>query len=225
MNHRIYPYLKLHSYRIIRILASATGLMIVSLLTGCTDDLEPIFPTSGELITFSVSFNDDWQSHPNSRSEVRPEAIGNDTVYSMLPNDCHDQLYLHTRTEINRSDLFKNCHNKSRGSLMTTMSDYDSFGLFSSIYDGDWVDEYGVNYMFNTQCRHISDNSFAPVEQYFWPGLNRNIRFWGYAPYNHSAISISSSEEKDEPTITYTVPQNNKEQIDLVSVSSNGTSV
>ena len=57
---------------------------------------------------------------------------------------------------------------------------------------------------------------------YHWPGSGRNIRFFAYAPYNGTGISLSSATKAGTPTITYTVPKSVGAQRDLLVAATSG---
>lgn len=57
---------------------------------------------------------------------------------------------------------------------------------------------------------------------YHWPGSGRNIRFFAYAPYNGTGISLSSATKAGTPSITYTVPKSVGAQRDLLVAATSG---
>lgn len=57
---------------------------------------------------------------------------------------------------------------------------------------------------------------------YHWPDSGRNIRFFAYAPYNGTGISLSSATKAGTPTITYTVPKAVGAQRDLLVAATSG---
>ena len=199
--------------------------MIAMLLcVGCTDDFEPIIPTTGDRIEFSATIGEEWEAQARTRSNTGIFELPGDTVYTMISETGDGDLYLHTRSDFNRHNPFiENKSSMSRGSMMTS-NEYGSFGLFAGIYENDWNEEdYGANYIYNVECKKTTDNNYAPTNSYYWPGMNQKIRFWGYAPYNHSSLKLSSLDLKGTPTITYTVPDENENQIDLIAVMADGS--
>lgn len=57
---------------------------------------------------------------------------------------------------------------------------------------------------------------------YHWLGSGRNIRFFAYAPYNGTGISLSSATKAGTPTIAYTVPKAVGAQRDLLVAATSG---
>lgn len=204
-------------------ITSALLPMSLLLCAGCTDDFEPVIPTSGDPIEFAVSTSNGWTSPTRSRAAEPTQSLPRDTCYTMQSNG-GKAMYLHTRTEYNTENLFMgNGIPSSRGTLINNINEYGSFGLFAGIYESDWNEEdYGANYIFNVECKNTSGNNYAPTNSYYWPGMNQNIRFWGYAPYNHPNITLSNINDLGSPYITYVVPQNNEDQIDIITVMADG---
>lgn len=201
------------------------SLMIaMSFCVGCTDDFEPIIPITGDRIEFSATVGGEWETRASTRSNTDISELPRDTVYSMISDTGNGELYLHTRSDFNRSNPFnESISNKSRGSMMT-LNEYGLFGLLAGIYENEWKEEdCNANYIYNVECKNTSGNNYAPTNSYYWPGLGQKIRFWGYAPYNYSSIKLSSLDSKGSPTITYTVPDKNEDQVDLITVMADGT--
>lgn len=215
---------KLLSIAVIKKLYIWPSLLLATMFcVGCTDDFDPVITTSGDKIGFSVSIEDEWETRTQTRSNSETTSLPHDTVYTMYSDSGQGNLYLHTRSDFNRSNPFDvNISNMSRGS-MVSLNEYGSFGLLAGIYENDWNEEdYGANYIYNVECENTTGNNYAPVNSYYWPGMGQKIRFWGYAPYNHSSIKLSSLESMGTPTITYTIPKENENQIDLITVMANG---
>lgn len=212
------------SVRIRICLIISISIAIFMSLTGCIDNFEPSIPTSGDLIKFSASMGgDDWESPANSRPVSHPTNRSNDTVYSLTSENDNRSMYLHSRTQSNPINPFDTPKQTSRGSMIE-MSDVDCFGLFAGLFEEQWDEEiYSSNYIYNAECNHISERSFATSASYYWPHKNQKIRFWGYAPYNHQSITISSQDCIGSPTITYTTSEIVKNQVDLITTVSDGS--
>lgn len=190
-------------------------------MEGCSDDFEPILIDSSNTINLKASVSNEWGQNytcSNSSGNSTPK----DTVFAM-ESHTSESYYLHTRNTFNNGNPFdEDASLLSRG-IMMNMDDYDSFGLFAGIYEDAWDESTcGANYIYNEECNHIENNSFATQNPYFWPGMGQKIRFWGYAPFNHQNITLPSINSLGSPTITYTVPHNNDEQIDIITVMADG---
>lgn len=206
-----------------RVITISLIVIISSIYCACTDDFEPLIPVSGDIITFSANVESGWESSSRSAREQTEYFSLKDTVLVLNTFNGGESLYLHSRSSYNVNNPFEDNGVSSRGEIMD-INDYSSFGLFASVYDNSWSEEKcSVNYIYNNECKRSSNKSFIPSESFFWPGLEQLIRFWGYAPYNHPSISISPADKPGSPAITFSVPEDNSSQFDLMTVMEDGS--
>ncbi|WP_294614714.1 fimbrillin family protein [uncultured Bacteroides sp.] len=119
----------------------------------------------------------------------------------------------------------------------------NSFGLSAICYTGEWPqedkNEWTTNFAHNIEVSYVKDRStWNPANALQWVGSGK-IRFFAYSPY--SAVSASSEDDTAEnlsiihsatdatgvPMLTYTVPKEVTEQIDLMAATAdcNGNGV
>lgn len=103
----------------------------------------------------------------------------------------------------------------SRGMLMTDM--YDSFGCWAGFYNsnGQWNERSPMNLMYRREIK----KSEAYNTHAYWPGANKKVRFFAYAPYGLSTLSVPA-KVTGNPLLTYTVPADVTLQKDLLIASS-----
>ena len=108
---------------------------------------------------------------------------------------------------------------QTRATPIETANFYDSFGVLASVYTGSWSETACLpDYMYNVEVTKAS----SWTTSYHWPGSGRNIRFFAYAPYNGTGISLSSATKAGTPTIAYTVPKAVGAQRDLLVAATSG---
>lgn len=194
-------------------------LLSVILFASCQDDLQTNVHT-GPGISFSVSDGTEWHS---TRAAVSPaaETSPRDSLTGVLPLQAGDggkDLYLHAMIS-DKVDAARIGHEgaQTRATPVGTDAFYDSFGVLTSVYTGEWDETSCLpDYMYNVEVTQAS----SWTTSYYWPGAGRNVRFFAYAPYNGKGLVLSDEAHAGTPLINYTVPDDVKDQQDLlVSVS------
>lgn len=172
-----------------------------ALAAGCTDNTFKDTTPAMDEIQFEVSINDNWNPGEDiSRAPAeRPEPI------TLTYNSC--KLYL-VESQVTEEGRL------SRGSVLEDES-LTAFGVFASQTDT----ENGPDYMYNEQV--TSKNSWAPVNNYLWPGQGQ-LHINAYVPYvaepqaSEGIIALPSVTDTGDLTIGYKVPANVDEQEDLM---------
>ena len=193
------------------------GLLCVALsMSGCSEDPTADTVSSGRTIRFEVSETDGWHNVPQSRvaadaaQDSAPQPSGVLTLQGDTPADT---LFLHASVcEGIDGTRFVRPESETRAAPVTDEAFYDSFGVLASVFDGEW-DEASCTpqYMYDVQVTESSGWKTS----YHWPGDGRKLRFFAYAPYNGSGISLSDKTVAGTPKITYTVPEKVEDQKDL----------
>lgn len=184
----------------------AAGLCFFFGLSSCSK--EPVNTGSGERIRFAVPSADSWQDLDN-----RPQTgyMGHCTFSGAVLDDT---LFLHTSVTEGIETETENP--KTRSAPVTSLSTYGAFGVTAYVYTGSWSESLTPDFMYNVKVSQ-SNSAWAPGENYFWPGAGKSIRFFAYAPYNGTGITLSSRTQTGSPTLTYTVPAAVKDQKDLLA--------
>lgn len=102
---------------------------------------------------------------------------------------------------------------KSRGALVSTNTMYRSFGCWASTYGiaETWSESSSINLMVNREIN--SESSYTSTT--YWPGAQRKVKFFAYAPYGSAAISLRNNST-GYPAFDYTVPLQVAEQQDVL---------
>lgn len=102
---------------------------------------------------------------------------------------------------------------KSRGALVSTNTMYRSFGCWASTYGiaETWSESSPINLMVNREIN--SESSYTSTT--YWPGAQRKVKFFAYAPYGSTAISLRNNST-GYPAFNYTVPLQVAEQQDVL---------
>lgn len=193
--------------------------------TACDDDLGHQ-NNKGEHIVFNPVLTETWsgamsvdESSPTTHCTSVRELSGGDS-----------KMYLHTVVAENPAEKKAIT---SRGALIKDKSAfYKNFSLSGVCYTGDYNEaEVTPNYAFDrcysTETGLKADDGM-PLR---WPSGGK-VRFFAFAPtreYFHKATGIemlmSSKDDNGSPKLIYTVPKEVEKQIDLMTVSSDVTTM
>lgn len=130
-----------------------------------------------------------------------------------------DSLFLHVvESDWNDSkDAAEDSALITRGAPVTTSSFHSSMGVSAYLYSGSWTGTTETpNYFYNVEVT----SSSSWTTNYPWLGYgSRRMRFYAYAPYNASGMTLSAQTVAGPPTIGYTVPSDVTQQTDLVTAT------
>lgn len=93
-----------------------------------------------------------------------------------------------------------------------------SMGVFAYFTHGNFDEATSTpNFMHNQLVEKKSGTwQYTPVK--YWPNNNTDkISFFAYAPHNATGVTQSNATDKGYPILTYTVPQAEASQIDLLA--------
>lgn len=208
-------------------LAAAALLLSVS----CKDDFG-YQNIEGQSVAFRLDSPDTWhgamtvdENEPTTHcTSVRPMTGGSTA------------LYLHTvvaeKPSVEPAVV-------SRGTPLKTLKafqdKYANFSLSGICYTGSYPDEgeensWTTEYAYNLQYSTSTGKPAAGGRELYWPS-NGQVRFFAFAPTvddfikmkNGGSLAISPASQTGSPTITYTVPSDVTEQIDLMTVNTTAT--
>lgn len=194
----------------------AASFLTAFAFVSCSDDLAGYFH-SGNNMRFTLS-ESNWSNAGKTRSA---EASGgqeyNTAVLALCDRSNKDSLYLHVycSDEIDEKH-FASDGNTTRGVQVGTDSFYDSFGVMTSVYTGEWKEDACYpDYMYNEEVTKES----KWTTNYFWPGAKQNVRFFAYAPYNADGLTLTDKSKAGTPSFTYSVPAKVEDQKDLLATA------
>ncbi|WP_154650119.1 fimbrillin family protein [Segatella paludivivens] len=97
----------------------------------------------------------------------------------------------------------------------SSLSTSNTFNLLADQNDG--AGNYST--LINSQAVSYTNNIWKTSKDYYWPGTaNKTINFYAYYP---STISNVSHTAGSSPTLSYTVPDNVSDQIDIMTATNN----
>ena len=200
-------------------LCTLSGVLV---LAACTKDATAELSADGPALRFDVGLSGSWtpgvsapsaapaSERPDTLAEPRPE------VYALRGPAPADTLFLHASVAdgiaVPHPDA-KTDRPQTRATPVGTETFYDSFGALAYVYSEAWSDALTPDYMYDVE---ITEASGWTATDYNWPGRGKKIRFFAYAPYQGSGISLSQKTTAGAPTITYTTPSAVADQKDLV---------
>ncbi len=209
--------------------AIAVPAAVVMLIThvACKDDFG-YQNLSGQQIAFKVSASDTW--HEGMSVDENAQDAHCRSIQPLSQSEEGTKLYLHTVVSDNPSTTETDV--VSRGTPIRTpkaFSDtYTRFSLSGICYTGDYPDdesqnEWTTDYAYNLYYSTSTGNPVQGGRPLQWPS-NGKVRFYAFAPVTEDfeatdgELTLSDSNHKGSPTLTYTVPKNVTEQIDLMTV-------
>ena len=99
----------------------------------------------------------------------------------------------------------------------TSLSSSNTFNLIADQYDG--ISSYRT--LIDKETVYYSNNLWKTSNDYYWSGIaNKTINFYAYYPSNISNVSHTAGSV---PTLSYTVPDNVSDQIDIMTAT--GTNI
>ena len=205
-----------------------TALLLCTLLTAtlsCSDELAGEGQGGNGCIGFTPSTRQTWAA-------MQPDSTTRSSADTTLRRhlalvEGTDSLWVQTDVaEGIRGG--KDAGEPTRGVVYDSSSDpfYPSFGVFTYAYQGDWNNTQKPDYMYNVECRRTKSGIYTPVQTYYWPSTDYNIRFYAYAPYSSyinvdgTNLTLSAKTATNVPLLTYTVPDEAADQRDIMVADS-----
>lgn len=203
--------------------------VVALILPSCIDD--EVACTSGKEICF---FIDDDTASP-SQSNVTRSTMTDESPFATLgsltgviPTDdtpTGEKRYFHTFvSNIGGNSSVARNGSVSRGTPQNSIGSYGSFGIYGYVYSGEWTEGVRPEFMYNVNvCEReiINGKEFwKPASNYYWPEQGDKLRFFAYAPYNATGLTLPAPDVAGTPVLEYTVPASAADQRDLVAASS-----
>lgn len=175
-----------------------------SMLYSCNDDIRPGDKNdSSDRVCFRLT-EASWGNAADTRSTSPvSREIGRAVLRS---TESSDTLCL-TAIETNGINL----GSSTRGSQISSKDDLSSFGCFA--YVGTTPGKYTQFYINNDEYTKNGEIYQSDNIQY-WPGSALNFKFYCYAPFNASGLSLPESPEST--ILQYVVPESVTDQKDLM---------
>lgn len=182
---------------------------LAAVVTSCTND-EVIASAErhGGKVAFGFSVE---QMEGDGAVNTRAAAI----VSQVMDGSGDSPVYLTTATTGYVNSRISGSSAATKGVSVETNTFYDNFGLFIYEYDANsnWENQSSLTPNVNNQ--KMLESSGWITEKY-WPGNQKKLTFFAYAPYSDEYSSVSISNTIGTPTLSYTVPDNVSYQKDLL---------
>ena len=201
-----------------RWMGGTAAMLMLSIAASCVDDelARPHAATDGIAFTPSIVAKG-WSAGDSTRTRNAVAPVIRHSVTELHNAQGGQCLYLHT-TETDCIVAPGTARIATRGALVTTTTafeeQYGSFGVLAWAYQGEWSDTQTPNYIDNAKAT-ASGGTYGFNPPYFWPGETYNMAFFAYAPYDEDGTIFS--EKQGAPTLSYSVPEDIKEQKDLLA--------
>ena len=201
----------------------AGAIAAVFLFAACSKDPAAEGALRGGYLRFEVTEANSSRTRSQSRTaEDSLQTKESAAVFTLQGETPADTLFLHASVADGIAAPQPNAQtdrSQTRATPIETANFYDSFGVLASVYTGSWSETSCLpDYMYNVEVTKAS----SWTTSYQWPGSGRNIRFFAYAPYNGTGISLSSATKAGTPSIAYTVPKSVGAQRDLLVAATSG---
>lgn len=117
------------------------------------------------------------------------------------------------------------CHTATvRGTAVTSSDIHDTFGLYVFEYPSSQRFSDIISTTAPTLANHQVNKGDLWYSSKHWPGKERNVSFFAYAPINCTSNRLPTTTTKGYPNFTFTVKQKVADHTDLL-VSQNDTSL
>lgn len=192
------------------------------ILTGCSDNItEGITPNTFEggdgVIRFEASTPQDWEEVKGgggSDAATRGCVTTNEDEPVKISGS-KQELYLEPSMVYGINDGNDRTHPLTRSSsIVTQASDLTSFGVLAYQH-ATGASATTPNFFYKQEFVKGS-STWTSTANYYWPASDKKLDFYAYYPYNNSAIVVSANTATGNPKITYTVPANASQQVDLM---------
>lgn len=190
-----------------------SGMLVLSVSSCVKDDFDR-YQNGSDALSFKVEVSGGWSEGIASSSTT--------SIRRMSQSTDAEPLYLVTKVS-DSAPVSAESGVVTRGTPVkdaTTLED-GGFGLSAICYTGEWPAEGSTNNWTTNFAHNLNvtkqDGHWKASEKLEWPGSGK-IRFFAYYPYSkNSAGSIAHSDAGTGlPVLTYTVPQDVKNQHDLL---------
>ena len=184
---------------------------LAGVITSCTND-EVIASAErhGGKVGFGFSVE---QMEGDGAVNTRAAAI----VSQVMDGSGDSPVYLTTATTGYVNGRISGSSAATKGvSIENAESFYDNFGLFIYEYDAssDWSSAASTATLAKDNQKMLKSSGW--ITDKYWPGNQKKLTFFGYAPHSTEYTSVSVSNTTGAPTLSYTVPTTVSDQKDLL---------
>lgn len=187
-------------------------MVIVFTLTGCSEFLSATNNESGEEIGLPGRVNVMNENLANAKSRTGSDLLA-PAIHTSTVSGSDKPVYFRYTTS---PGVFSRQESNAatRGSLVTTDNFYNSYSLYTYLYQNEAYWSTVSNSISTTYSDEevLKARNWSTAE--FWPGVGVKCSFFAYAPYH--ATGLSGFTTAGWPTFHYTVPTSAAAQNDLL---------
>lgn len=175
----------------------------------CSDEDAMNGSGQSDKLSFGVSLSDKWKTAPGTRS----------TEFRQIRNETFrfgdSGLWIISSEEESICNARLGGQPNTRAAAVGDENFYSSFGVYGYVFEGNgtWADNQTSAQLYMSGEVTQGTDVWATVSTHFWPGSRYSMRFFAYAPYDMPA-TVSTFD--NQPSITYTVPEDVAKQADLL---------
>lgn len=204
---------------------SALAISVLAMVS-CSDDLDR--PSYSGNIGFTITMEQTWnpvQGKTESGNTGKGATRSHGQVLTLGDDTGRETLYLHpvitdSIGQLSTGGVKADKRVETRAAPVSTGVMHPSFGVFAYSYTGSWNESLLPDYMYNIEVREESTGIWSPSATYYWPGKDKKIRFFAYAPHNGEGITPAPSDRAGTLSLAYIVPSDVARQSDLVVAAS-----
>ena len=205
-------YLKSDGMKKYSFLRYCIVMVIVFTLTGCSEFLSATNNESGEEIGLPGRVNVMNENLANAKSRTGSDLLA-PAIHTSTVSGSDKPVYFRYTTS---PGVFSRQESNAvtRGSLVTTDNFYNSYSLYTYLYQNEAYWSTVSNSISTTYSDEevLKARNWSTAE--FWPGVGDKCAFFAYAPYH--ATGLSGFTTAGWPTFHYTVPTSAAAQNDLL---------
>lgn len=188
-------------------MASCVSLAVCS---SCSDGDMMDVSGQSDKISFGVSISDGWIPAAGARSMDTRQ-----TRYDTFRFG-DSSLWIISSEE---DSIDSACHRgepQARAAEAGEGNFYPSFGVYGYVFTGSgtWADnQTSAQLYMSGEVTQMSD-VYSTAAKYYWPGTQYSMKFFAYAPYGITDATVGT--DGNMPSVTYTVPEEARAQVDLL---------
>ena len=183
----------------------------LAICSSCSD--EEVMNGSGQSdkLSFGVSLSNEWKTAVETRSTESRQ-----TRYETFRFGDSD-LWIISSEEDSICNARLGGQPNTRAAEVGGDNFYQSFGVYGYVFDGSgtWEDNQTSAQLYMNGKVTQGTDVWTTASTHFWPGSRYSMKFFAYAPYDILTTATVSTSGK-QPLITYEVPKNATEQVDLL---------
>lgn len=183
----------------------------LAICSSCSD--EEVMNGSGQSdkLSFGVSLSNEWKTAVETRSTESRQ-----TRYETFRFGDSD-LWIISSEEDSICNACLGGQPNTRAAEVGGDNFYQSFGVYGYVFEssGTWEDNQTSAQLYMNGKVTQGTDVWTTASTHFWPGSRYSMKFFAYAPYDIPTTATVSTPG-NQPSITYEVPKNATEQVDLL---------